>query len=75
MNLFIILIDHAVMNDVELHKAVLARELGHYYTMIDDPTLNTNNTYIILILNLGYTQANSRAIFCRLQYVSFRLEE
>lgn len=42
---YYILIDHTVKNDVELHKAVIAEELGHYYTMIDDPTPKANNTY------------------------------
>jgi len=42
---YYILIDHAVKYDAKLHKSVLAEELGHYYTMIDDPTPKANNTY------------------------------
>lgn len=42
---YYILIDHAIKEDHELHKSVLAEELGHYYTMIDDPTPKANNTY------------------------------
>jgi len=42
---YYILLDAKLIDDQELHKTVLAEELGHYYTMIDDPTPKVNDTY------------------------------
>jgi len=42
---YYILLDHSIKDDTELHKSVLAEELGHYFTMIDDPTPRVSDTY------------------------------
>ncbi|MCH4891217.1 ImmA/IrrE family metallo-endopeptidase [Acidaminobacter sp. JC074] len=42
---YYILLDSHIANDDPLHKTVLAEELGHYYTMIDDPTPKPGDSY------------------------------
>jgi len=44
-NEYYILLDKKIKEDDALHKAVLAEELGHYYTMIDDPTPRADDSY------------------------------
>lgn len=42
---YFIIIDPIIIEDEPLHKVVIAEELGHYYTMIDDPTPRIGDSY------------------------------
>ena len=42
---YFLLLDHDIKDNPILHKTVLAEELGHYFTMIDDPTPRKGDNY------------------------------
>lgn len=42
---YFIIIDPVIIDNEPLHKIVLAEELGHYYTMVDDPTPRIGDSY------------------------------
>lgn len=44
-NDYYIIMDPVIKKDDILHKLVLAEEIGHYYTMVDDPTPRLNDCH------------------------------
>lgn len=42
---YYIIIDNAIVENTKLYKEVLAEEIGHCFTMIDDPTPKLNQSF------------------------------